>query len=170
MVRVDAVNRTVYLNAATVPRVKRHSKGMSGTPGLHRHHFMLVTLEAGEVESAKDVWVEVRPPPTPLTSNSQAAEATMATPAAALTGAEVTAAAAAASGALSGGAVSSRAAFAAMTAAGWVTHVVEEVPVLRTVHGANGVVKFYYNHHDKASLKLHVHVLQMLLAALLPLF
>jgi hypothetical protein len=55
MVHVDASSGTVYLNAATVPRVK--SQGP-----LHSvHHFLMVDMLEGQVEAAKDVWVRVGP-------------------------------------------------------------------------------------------------------------
>eukprot|EP00798_Chlamydomonas_sp_ICE-L_P030602 gene30602-35614_t len=69
MVAVDPLHSTVYLNAATVPRIRRSGQrdksgtDTGGTYGLHQHHYLVVEMKGGEVDSAKDVWCEVVPPP-----------------------------------------------------------------------------------------------------------
>ncbi|EFJ49127.1 hypothetical protein VOLCADRAFT_32158, partial [Volvox carteri f. nagariensis] len=53
MVALDPATGTVFLNAATVPRVTPAPT----TPPATLHHFMVAELEGGEVVAARDVWV-----------------------------------------------------------------------------------------------------------------
>jgi hypothetical protein len=46
---------TLYLNAATVPRVRPLAGGRSGA----KHHFCLVSIEGGRISLAEEVWVHV---------------------------------------------------------------------------------------------------------------
>ena len=64
MVVVDPEHGTVYLNAATVPRVLQSPHVTEPSdPWAHatQHHFLVVEVEDGEVEAAADTWVRVVP-------------------------------------------------------------------------------------------------------------
>ncbi|MEW5297623.1 MAG: hypothetical protein WDW36_000821 [Sanguina aurantia] len=64
MVAVHPTTNTVYLNAATVPRIRPSPNSPpppvgSTAPRLQHHHFLVAEIEEGEVMRASDVWVEV---------------------------------------------------------------------------------------------------------------
>lgn len=65
MVDVNPKTGTAYLNAATVPRVKKGcitpSTDDPSWHGSSLHHFVVVEMVDGAVASAKDVWMEVAP-------------------------------------------------------------------------------------------------------------
>lgn len=80
MVEVDEESGTVFLNAATVPRVVPVRQ--PGDPGAaaSRRHFLLVELDDGQVAAAADVWVQV----SHASSDGAASPAAQAAPSASL--------------------------------------------------------------------------------------
>jgi hypothetical protein len=121
MVHVDAASGTAYLNAATVPRVRA-----GGAPGQTLHHFLVFELSPAGVEAARDVWVRV--------SRRQPA-----------------AAAAAAGGAprRRGPAAGARGEGEGDDCEELAAEVAEEVEVLRTVWGENGLVRMAWDAHRR---------------------
>lgn len=61
MAHVDAETGTVYLNSATVPRVRKPIGSAPVPPGAYQHHLLVVDMVGGLVETAHDVWVQVAP-------------------------------------------------------------------------------------------------------------
>ena len=70
---MDPQTATVFLNAATVPRVR--PAGPAGAAAAKLHHLLLVDVADGQVESASDVWVRVRPLPPAAAAPSDASGA-----------------------------------------------------------------------------------------------
>lgn len=80
MVQVDDATGTVFLNAAVVPRVRN-----GGVANSSKHHFLLVDVVEGEVESARNLWVEVSSAPQAVTAAGGSAAPVVAGPAAVAT-------------------------------------------------------------------------------------